>query len=306
MTDYVAYLNGKFIPDSECKIHFWDRGIRVGDGVFEAERTFNGKIFRLREHLERLYRSLTFLRIDPGLSLHQMEELTLEVLEKNQSLREAGGDFVLTQFVTRGPGVKITEAGPPSIGIRVRSYEYHSYAHYYKTGTHVVFPRTRSYPPQCVDPKVKHFSRMNFALAELEASDIDPDAYPVLLDLEGNITEHVGSNFFIVTNGTIRTPTDRDILAGISRRTVLELAAQLGIPAIEEDLQPYDAYTADEAFLTTTGYCILPVGRIDNRPIGSRAPGEITNRLLAAWSELVGLDIVDQALRYAAAKNMPA
>ena len=145
---------------------------------------------------------------------------------------------------------------------------------------------------------MKHYSRMNFALAELEATDVDPDAYPVLLDLEGNIAENIGANFFIVTNGVLRTPGDRGILQGISRMTVLDLASQLGIPAVEENLQPYDAYTADEAFLTTTSYCALPVGRVDNRTIGPEVPGPITKKLWAAWSELVGMDIVDQAVRY--------
>ena len=305
MAGYIAYFNGEFIPDSECKLHLGDRGIQKGDLVFDAQRTFNGDIFRLREHLERLYRSLTYLRLDPGLTIDEMEELTLEVVRRNEPLREPGSDYSVRQVVTRGRGVRVTDQVPPTVCIYVAPYDFTQYARFYKTGAHVVFPRTRSYPTVCVDPKIKHFSRLNFAMAELEVADIDPDAYPVLLDLEGNITESVGANFFIVTKGVLQTPGDRDILQGISRMTVLEMAEQLGIPVEERNLQPYHAYNADEAFLTTTGYCVLPVGRIDNRPIGREVPGAVTKRLWAVWSEMVGIDIVDQALSFAARRGAP-
>ncbi len=299
MEEHIAYLNGQFVPESECKFHVSDRGIYKGDLVYDVERTFNGKIYRLREHLERLYRSLTYVRIDPGMSLDEMEELTLDVVKRNEHLMEPGSDLQVTQIVTRGHGVKVTDVVAPTICIRVRPIDFGQYAHFYNDGAHVVFPRTRSYSPQSLDPKIKHYSRMNFALAELETADIDPDAYAVLLDLEGNISENTAGNFFIVTKGVLRTAGDRGLLQGISRMTVLELAQQMGIPTSEEDLQPYDAYTADEAFLTTTSYCVLPVGRIDNRPLAQKAPGPITKRLWAAWSEMVGLDIVDQAQRCA-------
>lgn len=303
MTEYIAYLNGKLIPDSECKVHVSDRGFRAGDVVYDMERTFNGKIFRLREHLERLYRSLKYVRIDPGLTLEQLEASTLEVLERNEPLREPGSDYLVSQFISRGSGARASDKAAPTVGIRAQPINFKQYARFYKTGASVVFPRTRSYSPQSLDPKVKHYSRMNFALAELEAADIDPDAYPVLLDLEGNISEGVSANFFIITSGILRTPNPGHILKGISRTTVLDLAKQMGIPATGEDLQPYDAYTADEAFLATTFFCILPVSRIDNRSIGAVSPGPITRRLLAAWSDLVGLDIAEQALSYGTANG---
>lgn len=303
MSEHIAYFNGRFVPDSECKVHVSDRGFRAGDVVYDMERTFNGKIFRLREHLERLFRSLKYVRIDPGLTLERLEALTLEVLERNEPLREPGGDYLISQFVSRGNGARATDKVPPTLGIRVQPINFAQYAPFYRTGAHVVFPRTRSYSPQSLDPKVKHFSRLNFALAELEAADIDPDAFPVLLDLEGNISENIAANFFIVSGGVLRTPHDRNILKGVSRTTVFELAKQMGIDAAGESLQPYDAYCADEAFLATTYYCILPVSRIDRRPLGQEVPGPVTKRLLAAWSELAGLDIVEQALSQTARKG---
>ena len=159
--------------------------------------------------------------------------------------------------------------------------------------------RTRSYEPEALDPKVKHLSRLNFALAELEANDVDPGAWPILTDRDGNITEGSGYNVFIVSDGVVRTPGDRAILAGVSRAMALELAGQLGVPAFEEDLQPYDLYTSDEVFFTSTPFCLLPVTQVDRRLIGDGKPGPLTRQLLAAWSEAVGVDIVDQAQHHA-------
>jgi branched-chain amino acid aminotransferase len=302
MTEPISYFNGEYIPDSQCNVHIAHRGFLRGDSVFDVSRTFNGKVHRLKEHVDRLYRSLTFARIDPGMSIEKMEAVTREVIDRNQPLRDAGGDFVVWQTVVRGYAhtlARITEEAPAIVCVSVIPIKFKGHARDYQTGCQVVFPPTRGYSPQSLDPKVKHYSRMNFSLAELEASDVDPEAHAVLLDTDGNISENTSGNFFIVTDGVIRTPTDRAILQGVARLDILELAKKLGMPTSEEDLQPYDAYTADEAFLTNTIYCVLPVARIDKRPIRGEVPGPITQRLLAAWSEMVGMDIADQALQRA-------
>ncbi len=132
-------------------------------------------------------------------------------------------------------------------------------------------------------------------LASLETKLVDPLAHALLLDIDGNLSENTGGNFFVVSDGVVRTPDSRNVLEGISRATVLELCQKLGIPSSEEVLQPYDAFVADEAFLTSTPYCMRPATRINVQPIGDGKPGPVTNQLLAAWSELVGVDIVGQA-----------
>ena len=302
MAESISYFNGDYGPDSECRIHISDRGFLRGDTVFDVSRTFNGKVHRLGDHLDRLYRSLKFARINPGMTIEEMEETTHEVIRRNEPDRELGGDFVVWQTVVRGYAdsfAKPSDIPPAQVCIYVRPIHFASHASEYETGCHVVFPRTRSFSPQSLEPKLKHYSRMNFSLADMEASDVDPDAYAVLLDLEGNISENTSGNFFIVTDGVLRTPTDRAILQGVARLDVLELADRLGIPTSEEDLQPYDAYTADEAFLSNTIYGVLPVGRIDNRAMTDEVPGPVTQRLLAAWGEMVGMDIVDQAVHQA-------
>jgi len=299
MADYTAYFNGAFVPLSEVKIAATDRGFVVGDVVFDVARSFDGKSFRLREHIDRLYRSLKYVRIDPGLSADEMLDVSEEALRRNEPLRADVGDYAIHQFVTRGTGRRAWEAEDPTVCVRITPLAFGTYAGGYDVGVHGSITRTRSYPPDALDPKIKHYSRMNFNMAELEAHDSDPESWPILTDDGGNLTEGVGYNVLMVTDGVIRSPTDRSILKGVSRGMVLDLAAQLGIPVVEEDLQPYDLYTADEAFFSTTSPCVLPVTVVDHRQIGDGKPGPIVQQLLAAWSEAVGMDIVDQAKRFA-------
>jgi branched-chain amino acid aminotransferase len=186
----------------------------------------------------------------------------------------------------------------PTVIVSVSPIDW-SFAKQYEKGAPVVIPSVRSYSSSSLDPKVKHYSRGNFALAQLEVGDIDGDAYAVLLDQDGNLTEGTTNNFFVVTDGVIRTAKDTSILQGISRMAVFDLAHQLNIPIVEEDLQPYDAYTADEAFLANSVFQLLPINAIDKRGVKDAVPGPISKQLLAAWSELVGVDIVGQALEQA-------
>ena len=140
-----------------------------------------------------------------------------------------------------------------------------------------------------------------YTLAEMEVKLVDNEAQGIILDIHGNVGENKGGNIFAVSGGQLRTPTAENCLAGISRETVLELAGQLGIPAREMQLQPYDLYTADEVFFTSTPYCIMPATRFNGLPVGDGEVGPVTRRLLAAWSDLVGVDIADQARQQMAA-----
>ena len=298
MAEYTAYFKGEWMPFSQVTIDPMDRGFTVGDVVFDVARTFNGKSFRMEDHIQRLYRSLKFVRIDPGLSAKEMLAISEEVVQRNDHLRAEVGDFTITQFVTRGPGSSSRSAGPPAVCVKVAPIGFGRFADLFKDGAHGVITRTRSYPVESLDPKVKNYSRMNFNLADLEAADVDPEAWPILTDADGSLTEGTGYNVFLVTDGVIRTPGDRNILQGVSRGMVFDLARQLNIPLVEEDLQPYDLYTADEAFFSGTSPCILPVSKVDQREIGDGPPGPIVQQLLSAWSETVGMDIVDQALQF--------
>ena len=299
MADYQAYFNGEWMPFGEVTISPSDRGFSVGDLVFEVERTFNGKPFRLKEHIERLYRSLTYVRMDAGLSAGEMTAITEEAIERAKADHPDVTDFWMRQIVTRGT-VDLFDPPAPTVLVQVGEQGFW-YADLYDTGLHGVISKTRAYSPQALDPKIKHYSRMNFVLAHQEANDVEPGAWPILLDDRGFLAEGNGQNVFVVTDGIIRTPTDYAALQGVSRGMAIDLTRQLDIPLFEEDLQPYDLYTADEAFWTTTSMCVMPMTRVDRRPIGDGKPGPMSQRLLAAWSEAVGVDVVGQAQQYMSA-----
>ena len=298
MAATIAYFNGEWMPLSEVRIDPADRGFMVGEVVFDTGRTFDGKAFRIKQHVDRLYRSLKYVRIDPGLSADEMTETIEEALRRNEHLRGEVGDFTWTPIVTRGTGT-IQDPSPPTVFIRVRPVAFEGFAKHYTTGQHAVITRTRSYSSEALDPKVKHHSRMNFALADQEANDVELGALAILSDGDGNLTEGTGSNFFLVSDGVLRTPGDRSVLQGVSRGMVIDLADQLGLEVAEEDLQPYDLYSSDEAFFTTTSPCVTPMTMVDRREIGDGKPGPLTQQLLAAWSESVGVDIIGQAERHA-------
>ena len=298
MADFTAYFNGEWIPYSQVKIDPSDRGFKVGDVVFDVARTFNGKSYLMKDHVDRLYRSLKYTRIDAGMSAEKMTEISEEAIQRNEHLRDGVGDFTIWQFVTRGQGRWAWNAGPATVCVKVEGIDFNRYASLYEGGTRAVIARTRSYSPDALDPKIKHYSRMNMNMAELEAYDVDPEAWPILTDGDGNLTEGTGNNVFLVSGGVIRTPGDRSILQGVSRDAIFGLARQLDIPLVEEDLQPYDLYNADEAFYSGTSFCALPITVVDKRQIGDGRPGPITQQLLSAWSEIAGLDIVDQALQF--------
>ena len=293
MASYQAYFNGEWMPEGEVTISPSDRGFTVGDLVFEVERTFNGVPFRLKEHIERLYRSLTYVRMDAGLIADEMTSITEEAVERAKADHPEVTDFWMRQIVTRGM-VDLFDPPDPTVLVQVGEQGFW-YADLYDTGMHGVISKTRAYSPQALDPKIKHYSRMNFVLAHQEAHDVEPGAWPILLDDRGFLAEGNGQNVFVVTDGVIRTPTDYAALQGVSRGMAIDLTRQLDIPLVEEDLQPYDLYTADEAFWTTTSMCVMPMTQVDRRPIGDGKPGPMSQRLLAAWSEAVGIDIVGQA-----------
>ena len=296
---YAAYFNGEWVTFDDLKFGPNDRGFMLADVVFDIARTFDGKPFRFQDHIDRLYKSLKYIRIDPGLTPEEMLALCEEGVTRNLVHKGEAGDFAVNPFVTRGDYI----GGTPRVAIAVRPVNWASFAKYYVEGAHGVVVKSRSLPSDVMEPKVKHHSRLNFVLGELEARDVDPEGLPILMDQDGNLTEGTGWSLFLVKDGVLKTPTDKHILQSVARKVVMEVAEGLGIPVSKEDMQPYDLYTADEVFFSRTSPRITPVSRVDTRPVGDEFPGPITKQLLAAHSELVGLDIVDQALHHAGLKE---
>ena len=296
----TVYLSGVMTPESEAKISIFDSAVLLGDSVTESTRTFCHEPFRLDDHLRRLFRSLKVARINCGLSLEELRESTLQVLEANRSRMQPDDDCWIVHNISRGvlrPGPSPEQANPATIMIYTDHLDLTGWADHYKRGCHAVTSISRVVPAASLDPKIKNRSRLAYTIADAEARLVDPDAQCVILDVDGYVAENKGGNIFAVIEGELRTPTTENCLAGVSRQTVLELAQQLEIPCREARLQMYDLYSADEVFFTSTPYCMMPATRFNGLPVGDGAVGPVFNRLLSAWSGKVGLDIAAQARR---------
>ena len=303
----VGYYNGKYVPSSQLNVSVYDSTMMFGDMVFEFTRSFQQRPFRLREHLERLYASMEICRIDPQMTIDRMEEVTLEVIDKNIHLYPPEIDFQILHDVSRGilgTYRRLFDNGEgPCVIIDAYPLDIHQAqaAPLYDSGIHLIIPRQMSVPSRYIDPKIKNRSRIFYMLADQQAHDVRPDSWALLLGEDGLVTEGTGSNAFLVRDGVLYTPEPRNVLRGVSRQMVIDLARKLEIPCIERNLEPYDFVIADEAFLTSTRFCILPAVSVDGHRIGNGKPGDVTGRLLKAWSAEVGVDIVGQAKSYAEA-----
>jgi len=308
MPEPLVFLNNNLIPASQAHLAIFDAGVVMGATVTEMTRTFKQQPFRLGDHLDRLFRSLKYTRMEIGLSKEQLAAASRELITHNAALADPDDELGLIHFVTAGElAVYAGSAGrsarmTPTVCAHTFPMPFELWAGKLDTGAHLVTPSIRHVPPQCFDPKMKYRSRMHYYLADKEAQLVDPDAVALLLDLAGNVTETSGANFLIVERGTIVSPTLVNTLPGISRATVIELAAKLGIPFVEKDIQVHSVMNADEAFTTSTPFCALPVTKINGVAIGSGKPGPIWRRLMTAWSELVGVDIEKQ-IREGAARR---
>ncbi len=304
--EFIYWVNGKFVPQSQAFVPLNSRGYRLGDGVFDTERTFNGKIFRLREHLDRLDRSMRMTRIQLGMPMEEFAQLTEETVKRNLPLLEAYGDFWIYQTVSRGGGKGVLDPDPAFASILVEPLSFARFAPYYAKGMPLVTPSVRSTATQGMEPKLKTTSRLNMVLADLEAKQADPDAMSLLLDEQGKLAEVISGNIFVVRDGVVHTPGTRGILEGVTRSTTIELCEQLKLPVEEGELTLYDLYTADEAFVTTTSYCVMPVGSINGAKVGKAIPGPMTQKLTQAWKDLVGMDFVAQMQTYGARAKQAA
>lgn len=299
----VAWFNGDFMPENQVRIPFRDLSWIYGDGCFDMTRSFNHKLFKVREHVDRLYRSLKYLRIDPGVSPERMMALTEELFERNRHLLGVDDDYWVGQRISRGvknvPGDNLDDHGP-NVVLECVPLPFVQRAKLFKEGIRVIVPAHRRTPPQSLTPRAKTHNYLNMIVANQEVASSDPEAWAVLLDINGNLAEGMGSNIFVVRDGALLTPQEKFVLPGISRQTVIDLAAQLDIPVCETDIDLYDSYTADEMFLTSTSLCICPVSRINGVEIRSedQAWGPVTRKLAEAYSHFVGCDFVAQYLQH--------
>jgi branched-chain amino acid aminotransferase len=297
-----VYLNGEFMPESRALIPYRDRGFYFGDGCFDITRSFNHKLFFLEEHVSRLYRSLGFLRIDPGLAPEEMSRVTEEVFERNRHLLGPDEDYCVGQRISRGPfeveGDNWEHRGA-TVVVECIPLPLKARAGMFRDGARAVTPPVRRTPPESLSPRVKSLNYLNLIVADQEVHARDPEAWAVLLDINGNLCEGLGSNIFVVKDGVLLTPSERYVLPGVSRQKAMEFAAAAGIPVKETDIDLYDAYSAQEAFITSTSLCVCPVTEINGAKIGDGKPfGPVTRTIVDAYAAHVGCDFVAQYLKH--------
>lgn len=298
----VVYFNGEFVPESEARLSIYDSALMFGDMVFEMTRSFNKRQFKLREHLERLYASIRAVRIPLAMTIDQMQEAVEETIAKNDPAFEPDDEHRVMIDVSRGllsiyeSTVGLRKGPNVIIAVFPLRWTVASMGPLFDAGINAVVPSQRAIPAHLMDPKIKNRSRLFYMMANIEVSGYEGENnWALLLDPDGHVAEGTGDNFFIVSNGKLITPEGRNVLRGISREYVLkDLAPQLGLEAVEANIGLYDVATADEAFVTGTPFCLLPVTSINRTPIGSGRVGDVTRRLLAAWSANVGVDIEGQ------------
>ena len=282
MTESLVYINGDFVPESEAKISVFAHGFLYGDGVFEGIRAYKGVVFKLREHIERLYDSAKFLKIEIPMSKEELIEAILETIRKN-GLK----DCYIRVIVTRGIGdlgLDPRRCGKPSIIIIAKPMA----PLLGKKAVSLIISSVKRDGVDATNHQAKSLNYLNSILAKLEAINAGADD-AVMLDNRGFISEATGENIFIVKDGKIMTPPPASgVLLGITRNYIIELARKLGYEVMERELTPFELITADEVFLTGTAAEIVPVESVNGRKIGARVPGPITERLIEEFEKLKG------------------
>ncbi|WP_395677601.1 aminotransferase class IV [Inquilinus sp.] len=297
----VAYFNGRFMPEREVLIPYRDLSALRGYGAFDLTRTFHGRAFRLKEHVERLYRSLRYLDIDCGLPFDEMMALSEETLDRNRPLLTERDDYWIGQRISAGVqaiGDEGWDHVGPNVIIECCPLPIARRAHLFRDGIQVVTPATPRTPARALSPRAKMNQYLNMILAGNDVKRLNPNAWALLLDETGNLAEGEGNNIFLVSGGVLLTPRSQNILPGISRATVIEIAGSLGIEVRETDLDLYDAAVADEMFIASTSLCLCPVSSFNGRRIGTAIPGPVTQRLTAGYIDMVGCDFVQQHLSW--------
>ncbi|MBK8574165.1 MAG: branched-chain-amino-acid transaminase [Elusimicrobia bacterium] len=277
------YLNGALVPKEQAVLSVFDHGLLYGDGVFEGIRAYNGRVFRLKEHLDRLFRSAQAIVLDIGMTQDELQTAVLQTLQAN-ALRDA----YIRLVVTRGVGdlgLDPKKCPRPTVFIiadKIALYPKECYSQ----GLEVNTVSTRRNSSQALNPNIKSLNYLNNILAKIEAG-VSGAREAIMLSLEGYVAECTGDNiFFIKGKRLVTPPSTAGALEGITRGAVMQLSSTVGMTAEERLFTTFDLYTADEVFLTGTAAEVIPVVKIDARPIGSGTPGHQTKRLIEAFHTL--------------------
>ena len=277
------YIDGKFYPREEAKISVFDHGFLYGDGVFEGIRAYSGRIFRLSEHLDRLYDSAKTIDLKAPISKEQMTAAIIDCCKKN-NLKEA----YIRPIITRGLGdLGLDPRKCQKASVVIMAVEWGAmYGDLYEKGLKAVSVSVRRNPAEALPPNVKSLNYLNNILAKIEANYKGGDE-AIFFDTNGYLSEGSGDNIFVIKNGSIITPPTLNNLRGITRMVALEIAENLGISVNERNMGYFDLYTADEVFVTGTAAEVAPITLIDGREIGTGKPGPVTRQLMESFKVIV-------------------
>lgn len=280
----VAYVNGEFVPKEEAKVSIYDHGYLYGDGIFEGIRAYHGRIFRLEQHLDRLYDSARYLMLEIPLSREAMVSAIIETVRRS-GLRDA----YIRPVVSRGVGdlgLDPRKCKRPSVVIIVDTIQLYP-KDAYERGLRAITATTRKIRPDALSPQAKTLNYLNNIMARIEANLAGVEE-AIMLTSDGYVSECSADNIFIIRRGEVWTPPAYlGILKGVTRDAVMDLARDQGLPMLERVFTLHDIYTADECFLTGTGAEVGPVAEVDGRRMASGVPGPISLTLIAAFRELV-------------------
>jgi branched-chain amino acid aminotransferase len=275
----IIYIDGKYLPDDQAKISVFDHGFLYGDGVFEGIRAYNGRVFRLKEHLDRMYDSAKTIDLHPPLSKDELAEVICEVLRKNK-LENA----YIRPIISRGVGdlgLDPRKCPKPSVIVITTSWGA-MYGDLYDKGLKAITVSVRRNPAEALPPNVKSLNYLNNILAKIEANYKGGDE-AIFFDTNGYVSEGSGDNLYVVKNGEILTPSTLNNLRGVTRMVLLEIARSMGITVKEQNLGYFDLYSADEMICTGTAAEVAPITWVDGRVIGNGKPGPVTRQLMAAF-----------------------
>jgi branched-chain amino acid aminotransferase len=280
-TEGVVYVSGAGRSAAEAAVSVFDHGLLYGDGVFEGIRAYNGRVFKLERHIDRLFDSAKAIRLEIPQSRAEVCGLVVETCRRNGI-----SDGYIRLVVTRGPGdLGIDPRKCPRAELIVIARQFTMYVAA-STGIRVVTSTFRRNAPDATSPSIKSLNYLNNILARIEANDRGADE-ALMLDAQGYVAEATVDNFFIVTDDALLTPPTATNLKGITRETLLELAVDLGIKTEERPFTLFDVWTSKEAFICGTGAEVVPVLSVDDRTIGSGGIGPVTGRIVAAYHGLV-------------------
>lgn len=303
MSEPIAYLNGQFLPASQATLPVFDAGFVLGATATEQLRTFRGELFRLPEHLQRLHRSLEIMAIQPAESLADFADIAQRLVQHNYPLVDPADDLGLCIFVTPGPYAAMAEGfqAGPTVGLHTYRLPFFLWSKMYDSGVSLATTPIQQIPHACWPAELKCRSRMHYFLADRQAAQAHLGSRAVLHEADGHLTETSTANIiaYFADEGLVSPPKSH-VLPGISLQVVRELAGQLQLPFVERPVKPADLARCQEAFITSTPNCLLPVTRFNGRDIGNGQPGEVYRRIMTVWNELVGLDIAKQSQQFAA------